>query len=121
MNNNIRDNLKKGCVELLLLSILSEDDMYGYQITQEMMKRSDGFLCISEGTMYPTLHKLEEKKYISSYEKQTGKRMRRVYYHIEPEGKRRLQELIREYQDLTQSILNFIGAPQSGKQDTEIR
>lgn len=108
MDNNIRDNFKKGCVELLLLSLLSEDDMYGYQMTQMIMKRSDDFLRVSEGTMYPSLHKLEEKKYISSYEKQVGKRMKRVYYHIEPEGRTHLLELIQEYRDTTRYIFRVI-------------
>lgn len=118
MGSNIRDNFKKGCVELLLLSLLSEEDMYGYQMTQTMIKRSEGFLKISEGTMYPSLYKLESRQCISSYEKQAGNRMKRVYYHIEPEGRQYLQELVQEYRDTTRYIFQII-APAEKKGDGE--
>ena len=60
--------------------------------------------------MYPVLYKMIDNGYITDYKKQVGKRMIRVYYHIEPSGQNRLEELTQEYLKTTQSIqsiLNF--------------
>ena len=60
--------------------------------------------------MYPVLYKLIDKGHITDNKKQVGKRLTRVYYHIEPSGQNRLEELTQEYLKTTQSIhdiLNF--------------
>ena len=62
--------LKKGVIEILILSLLSEDKMYGYQLIQELDTRSNGVFKMKEGTLYPVLYRLEDSGYIeSSWEK----------------------------------------------------
>lgn len=56
-----KDNFKKGAVEMLLLTMLCEEDMYGYQMAQLVKKRSKGEITIPEGSMYPTLYRLMSK------------------------------------------------------------
>ena len=58
--------------------------------------------------MYPALYKLIEKGFISDYKKQIGKRLVRVYYHIESSGCERLKELVQDYCDTTNSIMNVL-------------
>lgn len=100
-----QNNFKKGAVEMLLLHLLEEKgDCYGYQMSQLIKTISDEYLLIPEGSMYPALYKLIEKRYITDYKKQVGKRMIRVYYHIEKEGIERLSDLIREYYETNNSI-----------------
>ena len=102
-------NLKKAVVEMLILKLLSEDDMYGYQITQEIKKRSSGLFTLLEGSMYPILYRLTDSHCISFYEKQAGKRQRRIYYHLEPLGFDRLQNMLTEYRrsvDIIDFLLN---------------
>lgn len=106
----IRENLKRGTVELLLLTLLSEADMYGYQLSQELDSRSQGLFQLQEGSMYPTLYRMIDKKLISDRQEKVGKRRVRVYYHLEPLGVSYLQEISKEYENLTQGIfyvLNF--------------
>lgn len=92
------NNFKKGSLELLLLHILdTKGDCYGYEICQLIKQKSDNYLVFPEGTLYPALYKLIDSQLISDYKKQVGKRMVRVYYHIEENGKLRLQELKHEY------------------------
>lgn len=105
---NIKDNFKKGSVEMLLLKLLAEDDLYGYQMTQMIIERGGGYIKIPEGSLYPTLYKLEDKGYISSYEKLVGKRMRRIYYHLEKSGRTYLEELIHEYHAVNQCIIKIL-------------
>lgn len=97
-------NIKKASIEMLILKLLSEGDMYGYQITQEFKKRSNGLFTILEGSMYPILYRLTDSNCISSYEKKTGIRQTRVYYHIEPAGLERLQNMILEFQKSIQVV-----------------
>lgn len=94
-------------MEMLLLKILEEKDCYGYEIVQSIKKLSNDTIKLQEGTMYPILYKLEEKNYISSQRVLVGKRLSRVYYHLEIMGKEYLQELYEDYKKMT-NIINDI-------------
>lgn len=106
-----QNNFKKGAIEMLLLHILKEQgDCYGYQFSKLIKEISDDYLTVPEGSLYPALYKLIEKKYISDYKKQVGKRMIRVYYNLEPAGEERLVYLKDEFYKTTQyieKILNY--------------
>lgn len=104
-----QNNFKKGSAEMLLLHILQKKgDCYGYEICQLIRKLSDGYLSFPEGSMYPALYKLIDNKCITDYKKPAGKRMMRVYYHIEPKGKERLSELVKEYYETHSSIQKIL-------------
>lgn len=96
-NANARNNFKKGVTALLILTFLQEGDMYGYQISQTLMERSDGEFSIPEGSLYPALYKLIEQGYISDHKELVGKRMTRVYYHLENSGREHLEQLTADY------------------------
>lgn len=106
-----RNNFKSGSCEMLVLHILKEyGDCYAYQLSQYINKLSEGEIHFPEGSFYPTFYKLLEKKYISDYKKIVGRRMTRIYYHIEPEGEQRLNSLITEFYttiDAIKKILTF--------------
>lgn len=111
------NNFKKGAVEMLLLHILnSKGDCYGYQLSQLIRQTSDDYLIIPEGSLYPALYKLIEKGYISDYKKQIGKRLTRVYYHIETAGRNRLTELVEDYLATTESIKKILNHDFSKKE-----
>jgi len=104
-----QNNFKKGAVEMLLLHILNaKGDCYGYQLSQLIKEKSNGYLIIPEGSMYPALYKMIEKQYISDYKKLIGKRLVRVYYHIEPQGQLRLSELKEDYFETIKSITQIL-------------
>ena len=105
---SISDNLKRGTVELLLLTLLGEQDMYGYQLSQMLAQRSGGLYTLQEGSMYPTLYRLMEKGLISDRKELVGKRRTRVYYHLEPKGEAYLAEIRREYFSLNQGVMNVL-------------
>ena len=95
-------------VEMIILKILSEEDAYGYQISQLIREYSDDIISIAEGTMYPVLYRMLDKGYISDYKRKVGKRMERVYYHIEKQGEDALQELIAEYRKTINGVLGIL-------------
>lgn len=104
----VRDNFKKGSVEMILLALLAEQDMYGYQISQLVAERSEQIIVIPEGSMYPTLYKLVDNGYISDYRELVGKRQTRVYYHMTPKGRERLDSLLHEYEIFGQGIQKIL-------------
>ena len=102
-------SFRRGVMSLVILALLKREDMYGYQLVQETYLASGGKLTAQEGSLYPVLYKLQEQGLISDRKVLVGKRMTRVYYHLEPAGEYRLEELIRDYLDVTQGIISIIG------------
>src|SRR5574341_1280665 len=82
--------LRKGSTPLLILSVLSTDKMYGYQIMRELERRSEGYFTMTAALLYPALHQLEINGLLKSdWQAGQGKR-RRKYYSITPKGRRAL-------------------------------
>lgn len=77
----------KGSIDLLLLSLIKQRDLYGYEMIQIIKQLSDDTYEMSEGTLYAALKRVERKGYVSTYwkEVETG---RRKYYSITDEGKK---------------------------------
>lgn len=81
----------KGSIDLLLLSLIAQKDLYGYEITKILKEMSDEAYEMSEGTLYSALKRLERKLWIESYwtETEAG---RRKYYKITIAGKKELEQ-----------------------------
>ena len=107
-------SFRRGVMSLILLSLLKREDMYGYQLVQETAHCSGGKIVTQEGSLYPVLYKLLEQGLISDRKVQVGRRMSRVYYHLEPAGEIRLNALIQEYQRITQGVYQIIQESQRG-------
>lgn len=102
------NSFRRGVMSLVILALLRREDMYGYQLVQETERQSGGRLTTQEGSLYPVLYKLLDQGLISDRKVQVGKRMMRVYYHIEPAGEEKLRELIRDYEEMTQGVFQII-------------
>lgn len=111
---NSRDIFKKGCVELVILSLLSEEDKYGRQLIMEIQERGQGGFEIQETSLYPTLYRLEDHGWISSKQQLVGKRRKRIYYHLEQAGAERLVSLKEHYYTIHNSVRIIL--ENSGKQ-----
>ena len=103
-----QQSFRRGVMSLVILALLKREDMYGYQLVQETANSSGGKLTTQEGSLYPVLYRLLDQGLISDRKVQVGKRMSRIYYHLEPAGEERLRELIQEYEDVTQGIFQII-------------
>ncbi|MEE0967022.1 MAG: PadR family transcriptional regulator [Bacilli bacterium] len=95
-------------LEMLFLKVLDRKDCYGYEITHSLKEITHGKIDVKEGTLYPILYKFEELGYITSEKKLVGKRMTRVYYHLEPSGKEYLDNIYSEYKDIVNTINEFM-------------
>lgn len=103
-----QSSFRRGVLSLVILGLLRKEDMYGYQLVQEAAKRSGGRIVTQEGSLYPVLYKLVDQGLISDRKVQVGKRMTRIYYHLEPAGAQRFQELTREYEEITCGVLQIV-------------
>ena len=84
--------LVAGSSTLLVLSLLESGDMYGYQMIEELSRRSNDVFQMKEGTLYPILHALEKEKYLSAYQQEAPTGRQRKYYRLTRRGKKLLDE-----------------------------
>jgi PadR family transcriptional regulator len=96
--------LLKGTLSLLILSLLSRKDMYGYEIAATVHHDTDGAFQWREGSLYPSLHKLEQTGLIDGAweEKETGRKRR--YYHITKNGRAALKEKLQSWSELCDAV-----------------
>ena len=104
----VNKELSKGSHELIILKLLSRQDMYGYQLIQQMALLSEDVFCMSQGSLYPFLHTLEDKGFIQSYEQTEGGRTRR-FYHLTPSGRALLEEKEAQWKIFVRSMSRILG------------
>ena len=97
-------SLLAGSTTMLVLKLLDGQDMYGYQMIEELSRRSERAFALKTGTLYPLLHSLEEKELIRSYEKDEGAARPRSYYHLERKGQHLLREKEVEWATFTTAV-----------------
>jgi PadR family transcriptional regulator PadR len=100
--------LIKGVTEPLLLYLIDEIPMYGYQIIKELERRTTGYFKLRGGTIYPMLRRLEEKGLVISRWQQISEHQRRRYYEITDKGRQFLKERLAEWKDFSTAVSTFI-------------
>lgn len=100
--------LLKGSTNMLVLSLLEKENMYGYQMIKKMSKESNNIFELQEGTLYPILHGLEANGLITSYWDETGTKKRK-YYSITKKGKEQLKEKKEEWKIFSGGINQVLG------------
>ncbi|RXZ76975.1 PadR family transcriptional regulator [Paenibacillaceae bacterium] len=92
----VSKELMKGSTVVLILSLLQEKEMYGYELSKEMEKRSEGVFALKEGTLYPILHALESEEWVEArWSEHDGRR--RKYYKITADGIKQLANKRKEW------------------------
>ena len=100
-------SLLTGSMTMLVLKLLSEKDMYGYEMIDTLRKKSQNVFELKAGTLYPLLHGLEEKGMLTVYEQEfLGKT--RKYYSITKEGKKLLKSKTDEWNEYSGAIANVL-------------
>jgi DNA-binding PadR family transcriptional regulator len=102
------NQMRKGSTPLLILSLLAEQPMYGYQIARELEQRSEGYFEMKEGLLYPALHQMERDGLLKSeWRTVTGSRRRR-YYIMTDKGKKALADSVAEWTTFTKRLMRMI-------------
>lgn len=84
--------LLSGNTTMLILKLLEEKDMYGYQMIERLSKKSSNVFNLKAGTLYPILHRLENEGVVSSYDDNADSARVRKYYHLSNKGKKLLMD-----------------------------
>ena len=103
-----------GSVEMLVLQIAEAGPTYGYEITQQVMRRSAGYFELKEGSLYPALHRMERRGLLESFweDKETGRR--RKFYRITAEGAKSLEEQRASWRDFVAGVNGVLGLEVAG-------
>lgn len=103
----------RGTLKTLVLKVLDESPrMYGYQLIKEIKKRTEGKIVLTEGALYPLLHRLYNEKLVEIEEQRTDGRIRK-YYRLTVEGREKSAEKTMELLDFMRTLATFIKSQHS--------
>jgi PadR family transcriptional regulator, regulatory protein PadR len=107
-----RSQFLKGCARTLVLRLLSQRPMYGYEIATALSKRSDGIFALGQGTLYPLLYSLEQKGLIrvSREEDAPEQGRKRRYYALTPAGRAELEASVSTWNEIARGMRLVLGA-----------
>lgn len=101
--------LSGGNTAMLLMKLLETEDMYGYQMIEELSNRSQNVFELKAGTMYPLLHTLEQKGFVESFEQNADNARLRKYYRLTSKGKKNLRDQEQGWKKYVHAIDNVLG------------
>jgi len=106
----ISSDVIRGHIDTIILKLLLEKDMYGYELANEIKQRTQNKFDIREATLYAVVQRLEARELISSYmgEKSLGRKRR--YYRITSLGKAYYREMIEEWRLLREIMAAMLGS-----------
>ena len=103
MKTNTNPDFLNGVPELVILRLLDDQPMYGYELVQRIRVASGEHLAFGEGCVYPILHRLEDHGYLTSKRENFGGRSR-VVYRVSRQGKARLAHATAEWQRVVMAV-----------------
>lgn len=109
----IDKSLVSGSMTMLLLKLLEEKDMYGYEMIESLKQKSNNVFELKAGTLYPLLHTMESKNLVKAYEQEVAGKTRK-YYSLTKEGKKVLDEKKQEWKEYSQGVQGVIGGVSYG-------
>jgi len=97
-------NLLQGTLDMLVLHALLAGPAHGYTIAKIIEQRSDAFLQVEQGSLYPALNRLEDRGSVDSYWATSENNRRARYYRLTPKGRRQLQQEAAQWRQLVHAI-----------------
>lgn len=114
----MRNEMIKGYVDAIILSVLQHEDAYGYEISKVVNEKTAGLFEMKEGTLYPALKRMEANNYIEGYWDNRTSGPRRRYYHITKQGLKKLEESKKSWEDNLRIINLFLRSETVGQGQT---
>lgn len=106
---SVKDQIKKGSTETLILALVADRPMYGYELTQELRSRSNGYFEMKEGLLYPTLHRMQKEGLVTAEWQTPENGRKRKYYSITPVGSEALGAQKEEWRAFMAQMQGMIG------------
>src|SRR5215467_3262511 len=101
-------DLVQGTLDLLLLKILALEPLHGWAIGQRLKQISGDVLQVSDGSLYPALHKLEQEGWITAEWKPTENNRRAKFYSLSRLGRKQLQKEAANWERLSSAITGVV-------------
>lgn len=101
-------SLFSGSMTMLVLKLLEEKDMYGYEMIDTLCKRSNNVFEMKAGTLYPLLHTLVKQKCLEAYEKEVNGKTRK-YYRLTVVGRKLLEVKTKVWHEYSKAVVDIIG------------
>jgi PadR family transcriptional regulator PadR len=99
-----KTDLLQGTLDMLVLQTLRLGPAHGYTIARLIGQRSEAFLQVEQGSLYPALNRLEDRAWVDSYWDTSENNRRARYYRLTPKGRRQLQVESEQWQQLVRAI-----------------
>ena len=106
-------DMRKGSTTILILSLLAERPMYGYQVAKDLATRSGGIFEFKEGTLYPALHRMEKDGLLTSFWEVVEEGPSRKYYAITDQGRDVLARKSHVWSDFARALLQVLEGSRS--------
>src|SRR5437764_12295760 len=100
-----------GAAAVVILHLLAEREMYGYEIVQEAGRRSARVFQLKEGTVYPALHEMERAGLLKARWRDSDAGRSRKYYSLTAAGRRRADSKRRQWTSLSAAMKAILGSP----------
>ena len=101
-------SLLAGSTTMLVLKLLDGQDMYGYQMIEELRRRSDHTFDLKSGTLYPLLHALEQEGWVTAREEPAAGGRTRRYYHLTSSGREALAKKEAEWRSYAAAVTKVL-------------
>jgi PadR family transcriptional regulator PadR len=96
--------LLKGTTPLLVLTVIGDGELYGYEIARQIRDRSGGAFAPSEGSLYPTLHQLEQDGALTATWRESERGPRRRFYRLTAKGQKLLQASLEQWTSFARNV-----------------
>ena len=103
-NNPMQGELLQGTLDLLVLKTLALGPAHGHTIAHGIERRSEDVLSVEHGSLYPALHRLEDRGWIASFWGTSENNRRARYYRLTPRGRAQLVEQTNRWDEIVRAV-----------------
>ena len=115
-NTSNKTDLLQGTLDMLILRTLLFGPAHGHEITRHIQRTTEDVLQVEHGSLYPALHRMERKGWISAKWEMSRERNREFkYYRLTPEGKKQLSHEESRWRQLAAAVARVMGSAQEGE------
>jgi PadR family transcriptional regulator, regulatory protein PadR len=112
----VKSDLPQGTLDLLILKAVAVEPVHGYAIAQRLEQVSRGVVQVPEGSLYPALHRLENRGYLAADWKRTDTGREAKFYKLTRKGRKRLEADASSWQRLSEAVGLILGMSEGGAQ-----
>jgi PadR family transcriptional regulator, regulatory protein PadR len=99
-----KSDLPQGTLDLLILKVLALEPLHGYAVAQRLQQMSRDVVQVTQGTLYPALHRLEQRKLLAAEWKMSDTGREAKFYRLTSEGHAHMARETRKWERLTEAV-----------------